>query len=135
MSQPIEIVGFVFKNFSAVLVARVVGSDNSTPLVQSDVDAAEYSIYLIDPNDPDNDTVVEGHDGVSLTVSEVIYNTLQTDDLWDVPDDDAGYNFKLVIDVSQDQAFAKAGAEYRIVVTLDAATGQDIPIRARARAQ
>ena len=133
MSEPVELFGVVFKNASCVLLARVVGPDNSTPIVQSDIASAKYTVYLIDPHDADDDTPVEGHTDVALTVSAVIFNDLQTDDLWGETDD-AGYNFKLVLDVSAKQAFSAAGREYRIVVSLTPNSGQVIPVRFRVSA-
>jgi hypothetical protein len=54
-------------------------------LTQSDVSAIEYQIFYVD-SDTAHTTAT------SLTVSSVIYDTLQTDARWD--EDATGYNFR-----------------------------------------
>ena len=131
MGNASDIFGTVFKNGSATLLARVVGADN-TPVNQADLASAEYSVYLLDHDDPDAATVVTGHEGVSINVSSLIFNTLQTDTLWDV--DQTGYNFKHILDVSEDQAFTVAGRTYRIIFELTPSAGQTILVRFRVHA-
>ena len=128
MSHAADIFATVFKNGSATLLARVVGADGS-PITQAEIASAQYSVYLLDDNDPDAATVVTGHDGVSIGVSSLIFDTLQTDSLWDV--DTTGYNFKHILDVSADEAFTVAGRTYRIVFELTPASGQVIRVRFR----
>ena len=125
-----DIRGTVFKDFSTVLLARVVGLD-AVAITQASLTAAEYTIYEIDDDDPDEWTPVDGHEGIDVTVSALIYDTLQTDDLWDA--DATGYNFKHALDVALGSPFPEAGAEYLIVFTLTPATGQVFPVRFRAR--
>ena len=131
MGYASDIYGVVFKNGSATLLARVVGGDD-TPVQQADIDSAEYSVYLLDEDDPDAATVVTGHDGVSIDVSSLIFDTLQTDSVWDV--DETGYNFKHVLDVSAEEAFTEAGRSYRIVLELTPTSGQVILVRFRVHA-
>ena len=131
MNSASDIIGTVFKNGSATLLARVVGADG-TPVNQADIASVQYGVYLLDNDDPDAETVVTGHDGVSIGVSSLIFDTLQTDSVWDV--DETGYNFKHVLDVSANQAFAVAGRTYRIVFELTPAAGQIILVRFRVHA-
>ena len=131
MAHASDIFGTVFKNGSATLLARVVGADG-TPVKQADIASAEYGVYLLDDDDPDAAAVVTGHDGVSIGVSSLIFDTLQTDGVWDV--DSTGYNFKHVLDVSTNQAFTVAGRTYRIVFELTPADGQTILVRFRVHA-
>ncbi len=128
MGNAADFFGSVFKNGSAVFLARVVGADD-TPITQADIASAEYSVYLLDERDPDEMAVVTGHDGVSIDVSSLIYDTLQTDAIWGV--DATGYNFKHVLDVSADQAFTVAGRHYRVRYELTPASGQVIVVRFR----
>lgn len=128
MSNAADIFGTVFKNGSATLLARVVGA-NDTPIKQADIASAEYSIYLLEEDDPDAETVVTGHDGVTLDVSSLVFDTLQTDSIWDV--DATGCNFKHVLDVSTNQAFTVAGREYRVRSELTPTSGQVIVVRFR----
>ena len=131
MGYASDIYGVVFKNGSATLLARVVGGDD-TPVQQADIDSAEYSVYLLDEDDPDAATAVTGHDGVSIDVSSLIFDTLQTDSVWDV--DETGYNLKHVLDVSAEEAFTEAGRSYRIVLELTPTSGQVILVRFRVHA-
>lgn len=131
MADASDVHGAVFKNGSATLLARVVGA-GGTPVTQADVASARYSVYLLDDNDPDAATPVAGHTAVAVDVASLIHDSLQVDDLWDV--DDTGYNFKHVLDVSAQQAFAVAGRSYRVVFELVPAAGQIILVRFRVHA-
>ena len=131
MAHAADIFGTVFKNGSAALLARVVGAD-ATPVKQADIASAEYTIYLLEDGDPDAATVVAGHDGVSIDVASLIFDTLQTDSVWDL--DETGYNFKHVLDVSANQAFTIAGRTYRVVFELTPVSGQTILVRFRVHA-
>lgn len=86
MTQIVDPKGFRIQEDSDVfLMARVTGSDGAA-LQQSDISSIVYSTF--DLNAPG--TAVA--DGVALTVSSVIYDTLQTSDLrWEA--DSTGYNF------------------------------------------
>ena len=128
MADAQDIHGTVFKNGSATLLARVVGADGS-PVTQSDVASAKYTVTLLDESDPDAATPVTGHTDVAVDVASLVYDTLQNDDLWDV--DEEGYNFKHVLDVSANQAFATAGRSYRITFELVPTSGQVILVRFR----
>jgi hypothetical protein len=126
-----DIHGTVFKNGSATLLARVVGAGGAA-ITQSDLVSLAYSVYLLDEDDPDSQTTVAGHTAVSLPVSAVVFNTLQTDALW--TKDAIGYNFKHVLEVVAHPAFAVAGRTYRIVYELTPAAGQVILVRFRVHA-
>ena len=128
MASAVDIQGVVFKGGSCTLLARVVGED-AQPIVQADIASAEYTVYLLDENDPDSDTAVSGHTRVSVEVGSLIYNDLQTDELWDV--DSTGYNLKHVLDVSSNSAFTIAGRSYRVIFTLTPVIGQTILVRFR----
>jgi len=131
MANASDIHGVVFKNGSATLLARVVGSDGN-PINQGHIASAAYTVYLLDESDPDAGTPVAGHTDVAVAVASLIYDSLQNDDLWDV--DELGYNFKHVLDVSSNQAFAAAGRSYRVVFQLTPTSGQVILVRFRVHA-
>ena len=86
MTQIVDPKAFrVQEDTDVFLMSRVTGSDGAA-LQQADVSTITYSTF--DLNDPS--TAVA--DGVSLTVANVIYDTLQTsDDRWEA--DATGYNF------------------------------------------
>jgi hypothetical protein len=98
---------------------------------QAGVSAIEYSVFELDPCRPDVLTVVAGHDGVSLVVGDVIFNSLQTGGLWTV--DEVGYNFRHAIDVSADEAFPKAGAQYQVRYEISPTSGQKTIVRFQLR--
>jgi len=125
-----DIHGTAFKNGSAVLMARIVDSDGEY-VQQSGISSIEYSIYELDPCRPDNLSVVAGHDGVSLTVDDVIFNSLQSGGLWTVDED--GYNFRHEIDVSQTEAFPKAGVQYQVRYEMLPTAGQKTIVRFQLR--
>jgi hypothetical protein len=131
MADASDVHGVVFKNGSATFLARVVGAQG-TPITQANTASAKYTAYLLDENDPDAGAAITGHTSVAVGVASLIFDSLQTDDLWDV--DATGYNFKHVLDVSGNQAFATAGRTYRVVFELTPTSGQVILVRFRVHA-
>ena len=67
-----------------------------------------------------------------MPVNGTIFDSLQDGGLWN--EDDVGYNFKHVLDVSTNQAFASAGKHYQIRFLLTPVTGQEIIVRFRVNA-
>jgi hypothetical protein len=130
MSQANDIFGTAFKNGTAVLMARIVDAAGANVL-QAGIAAIEYAVYELDPCRPNNLAAVAGHDGVSLTVANVIYNSLQTGGLWTV--DEVGYNFRHEIDVSTAEAFPKAGTQYQVRYELTPTMGQKTIVRFQLR--
>ncbi len=128
MADAADIYGKAFRNGSATLMARVVGS-NGAAVTRTDIASARYSVYLLDDQDADGRQAVAGHDNVSLTVANVIFNGLQTDALWTV--DSIGYNFRHVVDVSANQAFTVAGRRFLVEFELTPGAGQVILVRFR----
>jgi hypothetical protein len=126
MSIAHDISGVAFKNGSVILLARVLGADG-LPITGAALGAIDYTIYQLDQADPNSETAIAGHAARALTVGEIILDTLQTDELWDA--DEAGYNFKHVLDVSEQQAFTIAGLFYRVRYRLTAVAGQQILVR------
>jgi len=128
MADATDIYGKAFRNGSAVLLARVVGGDG-VPLVRSDIASAEYSLHELDRDDPDSREPVTGHTAVSLAVEDVVFDGLQTDITWTM--DSMGYNFRHVLAVDTNDAFAIAGRDYLIEFRLTPVTGQVIIVRFR----
>ncbi len=120
-----EAYGRVFYNSSATLLARVVKYDG-TYVTQSALSSASYTINEVGTNGTNGDAVT-GHSNVSVPVSNLIYDTLQTDDTWTV--DSTGYNFRHVLDISSNLAFPTAGTTYRVTFTLTPTSGPPIIVR------
>jgi len=131
MADAMDVHGNVFKNGAAVLLARVVGDDGSA-VVQADISSGAYSVYLLSDAQADQRTAVSGHQDVALVIADVIFDAMQTDSIWTV--DATGYNFRLALDVSANQAFAVAGRRYLVEVRLTPASGQVIVVRFRCNA-
>jgi len=74
----------VWEGTSPQLMARLVGYDAAN-VEQADISAISYTVYDI----LDLDTEVNGS---TLTVADVIFDTLQTDSRW--TKDTTGYNFR-----------------------------------------
>ena len=102
-----------FKNGPLTLLGRVVLED-ATDAVQSDIASGVYTIEKYDEDDEGTLTAVTGHSAVALTIASCIFDTLQTDDRWS--EDSTGYNFKHVINMATNQAFASLG-DYKVTVT------------------
>ena len=128
MAEAIDIYGTTFKNGSVTLLARIVGAGGQN-IHQADLGAVKYTVYLLDDQNPDNRTAVAEHTNVTLTVAEVIFDTLQTDSIWTV--DATGYNFRHLLDVSVHPAFTVAGRRYLVEYQLTPVVGQVILVRFR----
>ena len=101
------------------LMARVNAEDDSgdsTPVVQADVDSIVYSVRDLDLIDDDSEPTQTASG--TLTVADVIFDTLQTGSIWDV--DGVGYNFKFDLPTS---AINAGEHRYRVYVTLTLADG------------
>ena len=128
MAEALDIHGEAFKNGTVTLLARVVGED-ADPITTADVNSIQYSIYLLDDQNPDDRTAVEGHADVTLTIADVVFDSLQTDSIWTA--DATGYNFRHTPDISANQAFAVAGRRYLVEYRIAPALGQMIIVRFR----
>ncbi len=126
MPTAADIRGTVFKNGSAVLMARIVGLDG-TPVGTSDLVDVHYSVLEVDPSDHNSLTPVTGHDDVELTVGDVFDDTLQTGEPWTV--DATGYNFLHQIDVTTNEAFPTAGQSYQVRYEVTPVSGQKVVFR------
>jgi hypothetical protein len=76
--------GFAFEDAGVALMARVEGW-NGVNIVQSDLSAIQYCVT----NKNTGATVIAS---TSLTISSVVFNTLQTPAVWQT--DATGYNFR-----------------------------------------
>jgi hypothetical protein len=128
MAEAIDIHGSAFKNGSVTLLARIVGGMGAN-LTRAELSTIRYTVYLLDDQDADNRTPIDGHINAALSVANVLFDTLQTDTLWTI--DTTGYNFRHVLDVSTHAAFAIAGRRYLVEYTLTPTSGQPILVRYR----
>jgi hypothetical protein len=101
----------VLENGAAILMARLVDA-SGTPIQPATVRAIDCTIYEIDPCWPHGLTLVTGYDAVHVAVANVVFASLQIDELWTV--DDLGYNFRHEINVDGPQRFPKTGFQYQV---------------------
>ncbi len=125
-----DIHAVVFRDATATFMARVENSSGQA-IMQGSVAAVQYSVYQLDKNDPNALSVVVGHDEVTLNVTDVVFDTLQTDLSWTV--DTEGYNFRHELDVSLNEAFSIAGGVYQVRYELTPVLGQKIVFRFHVR--
>ncbi len=130
MANAKDIQGTVFRNGTAVLLARIVDG-HADAVNQASLASGSYTIFALTQDHPQVLTVVEGHEDVALDVEVVIFNSLQTDNGWTV--DEVGYNFRHELDVSAEEAFSEAGRVYQVRYELVPVTGQKIVFRFQLR--
>lgn len=126
MTTANDIRGTVFKNASAVLMARIVDADGEL-ISPSDVVLIHYSVLEVDHCDHDTLVPVEGHDNVELDADEVFFDELETAGPWTV--DEEGYNFRHDLDVNEHEAFLTAGTDYQVRYEVVPVVGQRMVFR------
>lgn len=131
MPNAADIRGQVFRDGSATLLARVVGGDGAA-LIQSDITAISYTIYLVDQSDSNLLETVDGHEDVEVAPADALFDVPQLDSLWTV--DSVGYNLRHELDLSAGAAFPHAGRMYLIVFKLTPTVGPVILVRFRLAA-
>lgn len=118
----------VHKHGTATFLARVVGPD-AEPVAPADVVSVRYGLYLLEDQEPDARTPVAGHEGVDLTVDNVLLASLQTGAPW--TRDAVGYNFRHTLEVAAAEAFTIAGRSHLLEYRLVPRVGQVILLRFR----
>ena len=109
------------KNGTCRLCKRVyLDGDN---ILQADISTITYSIFLLDDDVIDTRTAVTGHSAVSLTVVDVIFDTLQTDS------QASNYNFRHTPPIATTPIFTIAGRNYLVEYTITPTSGQKIVTR------
>ena len=102
--------GTVFEDSGASLMARVVDNDG-TDITQSDITTIKYSVFDVsDPGAASN---------TGLNVSDVVFDTLQTDARW--TKDSTGYNFRHDLPAS---ALPEGDHVYRVEYKFTPASGE-----------
>lgn len=97
---------------SITLLARV---DNlaAQPITRASILGITYSIHLLDPDDANKRTPVEGHVDVAIDKNAVVFDELQHDAIW--TKDEIGYNLKFTVDRSVHEAFGLSDREYLVM--------------------
>lgn len=109
----------VWEDATAVMLARVVGSDADN-VAQADISSIACKVF-----DAAGTQIINP----SITVSSVIYDTLQTGDEWTV--DATGYNFRHALPTT---AFPTGGAIYTVEYVFTATDGSVFPVVYRVTA-
>jgi hypothetical protein len=116
----------VLENGAAILMARLV-DPNGTPIQPATIRAIDCTIYEIDPCWPHSLTLVTGYNAVFVAVANVVFDSLQIDELWTV--DEVGYNFRHEIKVDGHQRFPKAGFQYQVRYRITDSNGERTIVR------
>lgn len=93
---------------TAVFLARLRNASNEY-ITQSEISSISYTIFE-DPTNTSLGTPVTGHSSESITISSSVFDTLQTDAVWE--SDGIGYNFKHTPPTSVNYPFPNRGSEY-----------------------
>jgi hypothetical protein len=104
----------IYEDGTPTLLARVYGTAG-TPITQATCSSIAYSI-----TDTTTNTVA---DSGSLTISAVIYDTLQTDAIW--TKDATGYNFKWTPSATY---LSAPGVTYAVEATITTTTSAKIQV-------
>jgi hypothetical protein len=119
----IEARGTVNVGGTVACMARVRNVDTAAYITPSTVSTITYSIYSLDESTQAR-TAVSAHSAVSVVVASSVYDTLQTTLGWD--DDTTGFNFRHVINISSNAAFATVNTTYVVEFTITPTSGQKI---------
>ena len=122
----------VCENGLVTLMARIVDQSNGN-ILQAEINTVTYTVYLMDDQNPDSGIAVAEHSNVTLTVADVIFDTLQIDPIWTV--DAVGYNFRHVFGWMDHPAFTVVGRWYEVDYQLTPAVVQMILVRFRIYAR
>ena len=112
-----------FKNGTERLCARVY--KDGADIHRADVSTIVYSVFLLDDQNPDSRTAVDGHNASPLAAADVIFDTLQSDS------QASNYNFRHVIPIALHPAFTIAGRNYLVEYTITPNAGEKIILRFR----
>lgn len=114
--------GIVVANSGVSLLARLVGNDGR-PITRASISSIAYNVY----NETDGENVASGSG--TLTISDVVFDDLQTNDPRWTKDSEAspgkdgrfGYNFLATLPASH---FTADGNRLRVSITFTPASGQ-----------
>ncbi|QNN23513.1 hypothetical protein HED60_14930 [Planctomycetales bacterium ZRK34] len=106
----------IFEDSGAICMARVLGNAG-TAITQASLNSIECSVF----NQADTSTAVTEP---SITIADVVFDTLQTSDpRW--TEDDTGYNFLIAVPAT---AFPAGGATYHVEFKFTPASGEPFHI-------
>ena len=111
----------VFEDSGFSLMARVTGNDAEN-IQQADISSISYYVEDLDDDDA---TPATG----TLTVADVVFDTLQTDARWD--EDATGYNFRWDVPAS---LVATGNHRYVFEIKFTPASGEPFHVRAKVTA-
>lgn len=113
MPAAVVTTGTVFEDGGATFLARVVGN-NAANITQATINGITYKVF--DLTEIPGKLITSG----TLTVSDVVFDTLQTDSRW--TKDSTGYNFRHNMPPS---AFPEGNRQYQVEYLFDPTSGED----------
>ncbi len=111
-----QICGKAWEDTSPYLMARIVSATNAV-LQQADISSVTYSVFDL------NDTTTPVISPASIPVSQIIFNSLQTDSRWTV--DATGYNFAYALPAA---ALPEGGRSYVVDFNVTPVSGAPFPV-------
>ena len=102
----------IFEDSGAVLMRHIVGNDR-VAIQQADITSATRNVY-------DRQTLVLGP--TTLTVADVVFDTIQTDARWTNTEEATGYNFRDDVPAT---AFPTGDRVYRVEWSFVPASGEN----------
>ena len=118
MNEPLIIQAKIHEDSTFVVMARMMDETNDE-IVQADVSTITYTVS----DATNNNAAVSGHSAASLTVSSVVFDTLQTGNGWS--EDGTGYNFRHVVGPT---ALPTGGNQYIYEAVVTLTSGNKFPI-------
>lgn len=109
------ITGVAYEDGAVALMARIQSIASGANMTQASVTGITWKVFDLF----DNAQIATG----TLTVSSVIFDTLQTPSIWTV--DTTGYNFR--VDPAN-TTHPNGGTTYRFEFIFDPSSGEDFPV-------
>jgi hypothetical protein len=119
----IEARGTVAVGGTIACMARIVDIETNTNMTITDVSTVVYTVYAVNEANQSR-TPITDQTAISLTPADVFYDSLQTDAGW--TEDSTGFNFRHIVDISTNAAFATVNVTYVVEYTVTPDSGQKI---------
>ena len=116
MPKPFVIQAEAFQNGAGLIRARMADWDGED-ITQDVIASGTYSLI-----DTASGEVIDGHDGVTITIADAVFNTLQT------PASGKRFNFRLYLNNTDNECFPVGGVVVRCEVRLIDTLGRPIDL-------
>lgn len=125
MAQAVNWTATAFANGTLLILARIKDLMDNDVTVSS-LSAIKCTIYSLGKSGNSGRTVVDGHDHVSLTISNVFSDTITTAT---IDGTEVSYNFHYTLDNSTNECFPNAGERYLVRIDFMPVQGYISPVQ------